>query len=129
VASTAAQRYGFLLKTCALSQSKGILIEDCLKAQLIASSGLSTKGGIQATSYGGQSASYFAPGQGDSMTGQDEVDIIVWALRTLQCLLPQLEEDLGRPPTPDEICDNLLLAVPPGITELGMSYTMLRCCR
>jgi hypothetical protein len=63
------------------------------------------------------------------MTATDEAEFLDWAFCQLSFIPAALEEQLGRPPSPSEICAALIMAVPPGITELAMDYTGFRSCR
>ena len=123
---TAVLKRAYLRRACIASQSAGKSLSAYLEAVLLKNSALTGRPSIQSTSYGGQSSSYFNPGQGGAMTGSDEAELIEWALCILPGLESALEDELGRPPTPAEICSALSMAVPPGAVEVRNDYRGLR---
>jgi hypothetical protein len=126
VPGTAADFRNLLRNACRASKAKDQTLAEYLEAQLESNSGLTGRPGIASTSYGGQSASYFSPGQGGALTASDISTFIDSVLLWLPCLTAQLEEELEHPPTHDEICAAPIKAVPSGATEVRNDYTAVR---
>jgi hypothetical protein len=60
------------------------------------------------------------------MTSADVVELIDAVLGIYDCVVSRLDEELGRPPSPSEICSTLLSLVPPGVSEIRNDFSMLR---
>jgi hypothetical protein len=113
---------------CRAAQAAGKPLDEYLRGISDNSSALSGRPSIQSTSYGGHSASYFSPGQGGGMTSSDVVGVIDEVLSIYDCVVAHLEEELGRPPSPSEICSALTSLVSPGVSEIRNDFSMLRGC-
>jgi len=123
---TAALRRAYLRNACRASKAANLPLDEYLEGVQAKNPALTGRPLIQSSSYGGQSSSYFTPGEDGGMTPSDQAELIELALEWLPCIEASLEDELGRPPTHDEICAALISSVLPGLTEVRNDYSALR---
>jgi len=124
---TAAQISDLILEVCQQASSSGTTIEASIQA-LRQSATASTSGRplIQSTSYGGQSASYFPPGQGGVMTAGERSETLHFLSRLAPCVRKELDASLGRPATDAEVCAAMDAGTIP-IVEIRYDYSGCAC--
>jgi hypothetical protein len=132
VAATTSDWRNYLRAACKTAKASGKTLYDWLDAQNSLLQSSAGKGLIQSTSNASQSITRFNPGAGGTMTPADLGELYDWALDMIPCVISTIEGELGRPPTPEEICARLIRSVGQPVTQIQNCYTHLRnpcgCC-